>query len=204
MKRYRFWLLGAFVLVTALLVGATIKARQNPLYQLAHYPQTPALTRYIFDLSSEMEIPFAVGEPVLDIHEPENGNFKRVLSYEVNGGGQFKLNVLLNQSGSGGYFQQADLTAAQFATVQKLMRQLPPSSAPTRREDLIVVLFNDPAPAQLRLYDRKRLPPQIGAIIGILTAAMKKDLSSLLPGQTVRDLPHLRSKLRSDSQRVQN
>ena len=148
----------------------------------------------------------AVGEPFLDIHEPENQSFERVLSYEVTqGGGQFKLNILRNQSGIGGSFRQADLTADQFAAVQKFMRQLPSSAPPSKREDLIVVLTNDPAPARLRLYDRKNLPPQIREIVGILTDAMQKDINSLLPGQTIEDVPHLRSQLRpSNSQRAIN
>lgn len=205
MKRYRFWMLGAFVVITALLIGTTMKVRQNPLYQLSRYSQTPAFKRYIFDLSSEMELPFAVGEPLLDIHEPQNGDFKRVLSYEVNEGGQFKLNVLSSQSGIGGYFRQSDLSPSQFAAVQKLIRQLPPSSPPAKREDLIVVLTNNSVPAQLRFYDHNHLPAQIGAIIGILTAAMQKDLDSLLPGQNIEDVPHLRSKLRpSNAQRAVN
>ncbi len=200
MKRYRIWMLGAFVVITALLVGTTMKVRQNPSYQLSHYSRAPALKRYVSYVSTELEYEFSNGESILDIHEPIDGSVERVLSYEINSGGSFKLNVITPEK-SGGYFQQANLSPAQLASVKRLIKQLPSNAPPEKPEDVIVVLTDHSTPQRLRLYDRRHLPPQIRQIIGILTTAMEVDLNSLLPRQNVRDLPHLRSKLRpSNSQ----
>ena len=70
-------MLGAFVLVSALLIGATIKRRQNPLYQLSRYPQTPAFKRYVFNVSSEMEIP--ITPALISIDELIGKDFGEVL-----------------------------------------------------------------------------------------------------------------------------
>ena len=197
-------MLGALVLVSALLVGATMKARQNPRYQLSHFSRSPALKRYVFYVSTELDYEFSNGESILDIHEPTNGDMNTVLSYETYQDGTFKLNVI-TPGESGGYFQSAVLSPAQLASVKRLMKQLPPNAPPENPEDLIVVLTDRSTPQQLRLYDRRHVPPQIRQIVGILTDSMQKDLDSLLPGQKVGDVPHLRSKLRpSNSQSAVN
>ena len=203
MNRTRFWMLGAFILMSALLVGVTIKARQNPLYQLSHFSRSPALERYTFYVSTELNYQFSNGESILDIHELINGSVERVLSYQVNSDGSFNLKVITPQRSGGVAYQQAHLSPARLASVKRLMKQLPPNAPPEKIEDLIVVLTDRSTPQPLRLYDRRYVPPQMRQIVGILTTAMQEYLHSLSPEQNVQNLPHLRSQLRpSNSQRA--
>lgn len=209
MKRYRFWMLGAFVVVTAALIGATIKARQNPFWILSHYPRTPAFDQFIFDISSEMENPISgVGSIMLSIREPVEGDFKTVLEYRVSPSIGFDLNTLNYSKGSGGHGRTSSVSKQQGIEIQKLVHQLPLSAPPDKRENLLVILIYEPSPTQLRLYDSRNSPPQIGQITRILAQTVNKENRSLLPGQPpMPDLPHLRSPLlgkASNSQRAVN
>ena len=197
MNRNRFWMLGAFILVSAALVGATIKVRQNPLYQLSRYSQTPAFERFIFRISEEMDIPIVgVNQAMLNIYEPANGDFKKVLEYQVTPGTQFNLNVISFPNNSGGYGRTASLSDAQSKRVKTLMRQLPPSAPPDNREDLLVVLLYKRSNSQLRLYDRHHPPRQVSEIARILTQIVDRENRGLIPDSAPPyDLPHLKSKL---------
>ena len=195
MKRTRLWFIGAFVMITALLIGATLRARQNPLYQLSRYPKTPAFDAYKSEVMSELKSESAATESLLNIAEPLDGEAGMMLKYNVKPSGEFILithdyNVKFGGSGQGAVVKQKELTR-----IKTLIGQLPPSAAPNSRQDLLVVLVYQPAPAQLRLYDRRHPPPQIREIVGILSAAMEENLRPL-PAGGVRVLPHLRSSLR--------
>ena len=200
MNRNRFWMLGAFILVSALLVGATLKTRQTPLYQLSHYPQTFAFNRYVLDVSSEMKTPST--DSIINISELEQGegDLKNVLEYKVKADGQFDLNVRDFATGRGGQSRAAKLDSQQLAEVKKLIAQLPPSAPPTKREELLVVLIYQPSPIQLRLYDYRNPPRQIREIVGVLINIVEKQ-DNLIPAEqrpTSLGLPHLRSSLRPE------
>ena len=187
-------MLGAFILVSALLVGATIKARQNPLYQLSHFSRSPALKRYVSYVSTEFK-PFANGESIIGIHEPTDGSFKEVLAYEINRDGSFNLTSITPDNKGTGIFEQFNLSPSQLVSVKQLISQLPPSAQPAKSEDVIVVLTDSSTSQPLRLYNRQNLPPQISEIMGILATAIKEDKGSL-SSKSVENSTLGRSKLR--------
>ena len=170
MKRVHFWMLGALVVVSALLVGATLKARRNPLYQLSRYPQTPAFKRHIFHVSSELENPLVgTKEALLQINAPTESDFTEVSGVEIQQSGRFSLDLLYPTQSKGGSARFSDLQPQQLAKIKKLMRQLPQSRPPTKRKNLLIVLLYQPQPAQIRLYDQRDPPAQIREIVALTT-----------------------------------
>ena len=204
MKRNRFWLLGAFVLVSALLIGAVHKRSQQPLYQLSRYSQTPAFKSYMFELSDEMITPISgVNSTLLSIDEPLAGDFETVLQYKISSDSQFDLNTLSYNTGRGGSGRTASTNAQQQATIHNLIDQLPSSAPPDKRENLLVVLFYKSKGEELRLYDSRNPPTQIRQIVGILTDIVKAEETRIPAEQrpTGAGLPHLRSPLRPSTAR---
>ena len=204
MKRTRFWLVGAFVVVSALLLVAVVKRNQQPLYQLSRYSQTPAFKRYVFELSGEMTTPISgVNSTLLSIDEPLTGDFETVLQYKISSDSQFDLNTLSYNTGRGGSGRTASTNAQQQATIHSLINQLPPSAPPDKRENLLVVLFYKSKGEELRLYDSRNPPTQIRQIVGILTDIVEAEENRIPAEQrpTGDGLPHLRSPLRPSTAR---
>ena len=170
MNRPRFWLLGAFVLISALLTFALFQRRRQPLYQLAHYSQKPALKSYVAYVASELK-PFTDGDSILGIHEPTNGTFQAVAAFEINSDGSVNTTSITPGNKGTGLFVQFNLSAVQLTEVKRLMAQLPPNAPPRKSEDVILVLTDRSTLQPVRLYDRHNLPPQIGEIFGLLSSA---------------------------------
>lgn len=166
MKRFRWWFLGAFVVVTALLIGVKLRARQNPLYQLSRYPRTPAFNLYLFGLSQEMNSPIPAGirEPLIEIDEPAKAGFEKVSQLQILQNGDFSVyyNSPSNSRMNSGW--RLTLSSDQLDTVKGLRLQLPPDSPPVKRDDLLIVRVHGTQPMQLRLYDKNHPPPQISEI----------------------------------------
>ena len=193
MKRHRFWYIGTFVLVSALLAGTVVKTRQHPLHQLLSYAQTPNFASYVAGIFREARTPMAPS--LCAIYEPSSDDFSEILEYKVNPDGKFELNVWnpdLNQSSRG---QKSSLGPQQFIRIKGLISQIPPPTPPTKRENLLVVLLPKSAPTPLRLYNRRDAPPQIREIVRILTTVAEKSPNEAWHNSSPF-LPHLHSPLR--------
>ncbi len=161
-------MLGAFVVVTALLIGATIMARQNPLFRLGRYEKTLGFSDYVTHMvkrsgrSSSSEL--------LELAYPMSRDYEFMISCQMNVRGQFGWGKLHPGRAGRMYSAQQKLTPAQLTKIRQLMRDLPPSSAPTDRWDVLGVVLDDSisTPAQIRLYDRRHPPAQITEICHIL------------------------------------
>ncbi len=203
MKRTRFWMIGAFVVVSALLAGVAIETRQQPLNQLKHYSQTPAFTRYVSDVfDAREEATSATGSLLLTIDEPVNSTFDTLAEYKIRRDSKFDLNISEFPDGNNQFTGTArswNLSSQQFTKLKSLVAQLPPSSAPEKREHLLVTFTYKPR--QIRLYDRRKPPLQIREIITLLTNEVKRQddkISQRSPRESRLgdDFPHMRSPLR--------
>lgn len=168
MKRTRLWMLGAFVLVSALLVGAAFKARQNPLFRLARYEKSPAFEDYLTYLTTRSRR-FSYSE-ILSIAYPASSNYESMMSGRINTQGQFSWGNVHPGRGGRGYSALQKLTPAQLTKVRRLMHDLPPSLIPDDRFDVLGVVLDDSisTSAQIRIYDRRHPPEQIAEICRIL------------------------------------
>ncbi len=180
MKRNLIWMLGAFILVSALLVGATIKARQNALYQLSRYPKTPAFERYLLSISPQRSVHIQSAGFYFKIDSSESRSFEkmrqiRIFSDGSAGKGLLAVNVWDASSNRG---WSSLLSSNQFSLVKNLVRQLPPSSPPTERDDLLIVYYNAAQGMQIRLYDKHHPPAQINKIQEIIAHEPNNKLKS--------------------------
>ena len=155
-------MLGAFILVSALLVGATMKRRQNPLYQLSRYPRTSAFNYYLFNLTDDVDFFSSsnvnVRKSWFGIDDPETRAFLNMKKMEISNDGHYSSNQ----------GEIRTLTAVEMDAVKNLVRSLPPSSPPDKPDDLLIVRLYQGHSVQIRLYNRNNKPAQIIAIQRIM------------------------------------
>ena len=168
MKRTRFWLVGAFVLVSALLAGTTMKARQNALFRLARYEKSPGFSDYLTYLKTRSRR-FSYSE-IFSIAYPLSSDYESMMSGRVNAQGNFSWGEVHPGRGGLGYSAPQKLKPAQLTEIRQLMGALPPSSAPSNRFDVLGVVLDDSTstPALIRVYDRRHPPAQIEEICRII------------------------------------
>lgn len=175
MKRTRFWILGALVVVSVLLAGANFSARKNSIFRLARYEKSPAFTEYIsyLQIQTQKSPPKATSlvRPInllLELAYPMSRDYESMLSCQMDVKGNFGYGRIHPARATRGYDAQQKLTSVQLANISHLMRALPPSSAPTDRYDVLSIVLYDSNPPQIRLYDRRHPPKKIMDICRIL------------------------------------
>ena len=173
MKRTRFWLFSALVLVSALLAGAVIQRNRDPLYQLSRYPQTPGLERYRRDIAKD-KLATTPNKTMIQVDAPLQEDFKLLFIYRINKDATFELNPWSASHSSLNPGRTVQLNPQQFAEIKRLTEQLPPSQPPAERADLMIVTTE--SPSQIRLYHRKHPPTQLRAMLRIGMKAAEKEL----------------------------
>ena len=171
MNRNRFWMLGAFILVSAALVGATMKARQNALFRLARYEKSPAFTDYVSHLLTQTQTPSGLvraANPLIEMAYPMSRDYEQMLSCRMSAQGTYGWGKLHPARASRAYSAQQKLTPVQLSKIRQLVNALPPSVVPADRYDVLGVVHYDSNPPQVRVYDRRNPPTQITEICRII------------------------------------